>query len=286
MDRARTAPSRAIVVIGMHRSGTSAIARGLQALGVYLGDDFLDAQPENPTGYWEDRRIVELNERLLKALGLRWDDARPIDAREFGGWRMWQLRRRAIRDLRHRFTPHRLWGFKDPRTIRLLPFWRRLLRDCKVDDAYLVVIRNPASIVASLYARQKTDAVTAQRLWLVHVLPFLHEIADKPLAVVDYDLFMDDPRGQLDRIARRLDLPDAAPEEAEGFTREFLDEKLRHTKFSLEAIDTSTDIGRLTRDAFMLLYELASDQGVPGAAFWQRWRELRTSFDSGALRSG
>jgi len=66
--------SRAIVVVGMHRSGTSAVARALAALSVYLGDNFLDAQPENPTGYWEDRGIVELNERVLKSLQLTWDE--------------------------------------------------------------------------------------------------------------------------------------------------------------------------------------------------------------------
>ncbi len=78
------AGSRAIVVLGMHRSGTSAVARGLQALGVYLGDDFLDAQPENPTVYWEDRGIVELNERALKTLHLDWILIAPIERRQFG----------------------------------------------------------------------------------------------------------------------------------------------------------------------------------------------------------
>ena len=87
--------SRAIVVIGMHRSGTSAVARGLAALGVDLGDDFLDAQPENPTGYWEDRGIVELNERVLRRIGLKWDDSATIDLLRFSGWRMWRLRREA-----------------------------------------------------------------------------------------------------------------------------------------------------------------------------------------------
>src|ERR1700729_1947692 len=92
--------SRAVVVVGMHRSGTSAIVRGLAALSVYLGNDFLDAQPENPTGYWEDRGIVELDERVLKALRLRWDDTTSIDPRRLGGWRMWRLRRETIGYLR------------------------------------------------------------------------------------------------------------------------------------------------------------------------------------------
>ena len=63
----------------MHRSGTSALARGLQMLGVYLGNDFLSPQPDNPTGYWEDKNICELNERLLAVFGLRWEDVALID---------------------------------------------------------------------------------------------------------------------------------------------------------------------------------------------------------------
>ena len=71
--------SRAVLVLGMHRSGTSALARGLQMLGVYLGNDFLSPQPDNPTGYWEDRNIFELNERLLAVFGLKWDEVALID---------------------------------------------------------------------------------------------------------------------------------------------------------------------------------------------------------------
>jgi hypothetical protein len=273
------ARSRAIVVVGMHRSGTSAVARGLQALGVYLGNDFLHAQPENPTGYWEDRPIVELNERVLKSLKLRWDGTRPIDRREFGAWRMWRLRREAVRELRRRFTPHPIWGFKDPRTIRLLPFWHRVLQEAAVDDAYLLVIRSPASIAASLYARQKMDVETAQRLWLAHMVPFLREIADRPVAVVDYDLLMRDPSAQLGRIARRMDIPNGEAREIDRFAGDFIDANLRHTVFSLDDIDASAEAARLTRDAFLLLYELASDRAKPDAAFWQAWKNVESSFD-------
>jgi len=265
----------------MHRSGTSAVARGLAALGVYLGDDFLAAQPENPTGYWEDRRIVELNERVLATLRLRWDGARPIDLREFAGWQMWRLRREAIRDLRRRFLPHPIWGFKDPRTIRLLPFWRRVLGEAGADDAYLLVIRNPASIAASLHVRQGTDAETAQRLWLINMVPFLHEVADRPLVVVDYDALMRDPREQLERIAQRLQLPRADDAEIDRFANEFLNAGLRHTVFSLSDIDARTEAGRLTRTAFFSLAELANDRSVPDASFWQTWRDIASRLRSG-----
>ncbi len=275
--------SRGIAVIGMHRSGTSAVARGLQALSVYLGNDFLDAQPENPTGYWEDRGVVELNERVLKTLGLRWDGVAPIDPRRFVGWRIWRLRRETIHYLRKRFTHQPIWGFKDPRTMRLLPFWRRVLSDCDVDDAYLLVSRNPSSVAASLHARQGMDLETAQRLWLVYVMPFLGTISDKPLVVVDYDLLMGDPRGQLERIARKLEIS-ADAVEVDRFAADFLDAKLRHTLFSPAEIDAGSELGRLTRDAYVLLYELAADRRQPDSAFWSAWERIRLSFDSAALR--
>jgi hypothetical protein len=262
----------------MHRSGTSAVARGLAPLSVYLGDDFLDAQPENPTGYWEDKGIVERNERVLKALNLRWDDARPIAPHEFERDRVETIRRETLRYLRRRFTRHRLWGFKDPRTIRLLPFWERVLHDARVDDLYLLVIRNPSSVAASLFTRQRMELESAQRLWLAHIVPFLDRLAGKPLAVVDYDLLMLEPCRQLDRIAQNLALPKASEVEADRFAGEFLDERLQHTRFAPDEIDASTDLGRLTREAYVLLYELAEDRRVASPEFWSAWERIQAAW--------
>ena len=69
------APS-AILVLGMHRSGTSALAGSLALTGVALGDDLLPANEGNVTGYWEHRRLIALNERVLASLGATWHDIR------------------------------------------------------------------------------------------------------------------------------------------------------------------------------------------------------------------
>jgi hypothetical protein len=253
--------SRAVLLLGMHRSGTSAIARGLGALGVYLGSDFLDAQPENPTGYWEDKGIVALNERLLGMLGLSWDDASPVDRRSFDRRRVRALRRDTIRYLNRTFTSAPLWGFKDPRTIRVLPFWQRTLRDCEVEDSYVVAIRNPRSVAASLFARQAMDADAAYRLWLVHMVPFFSDVIGKPFVVVDYDLLMRDSRAQLERIGRRLGLPvEAGSPEIERFVSGFLDASLRHSVFAPEDFEDQSEVARLTRDAYLRLYDLATDR--------------------------
>jgi hypothetical protein len=266
-----------VLVVGMHRSGTSAIARGLQTLSVYLGNDFLDAQPENPTGYWEDKGVVEINERVLKTIGLRWDDVSPIARERFRAFRIRMLRITAARYIKRAFGPHPLWGFKDPRTIRLLPFWHEVLHSRAMDDSYVVVIRNPRSVAASLFRRQAMDAASAQRLWLVHMVPFLRDLRNRPMVVVDYDLLMLQPRAQLERIADALNLPlnQSNVAEVDRFTAEFLDETLRHTTFSPSEPDLSTTEGRLTHEAYARLYALAADELRPDAdEFWNAWESV------------
>ena len=218
----------------MHRSGTSALARGLQMLGVYLGNDFLSPKPDNPTGYWEDRNIYEINERLLAVFGLKWEEVALIDDARWDEPEVKALRAEAVEYLRSQFVSHPLWGFKDPRTIRLLPFWHSVLRRLEVDESYLVVIRNPRSVAISLIRRHGMDAVTAHLLWLVYVVPYLSMIANRPFIVADYDLVMADPRQELERIAQGLKIPlnDTNKAGIEQFASDFLDPNLRHSFFN------------------------------------------------------
>jgi hypothetical protein len=274
--------SRAVVVVGMHRSGTSAVARGLAALSVYLGDNFFELQPDNPTGYWEDKTIVAINQRVLEELQLRWDDTRLIGAERFEHHRVRLQRIKAVRYLKETFADRPLWGFKDPRTIRLLPFWRAALRERAADDAYVIAIRHPRSVAASLFRRQEIPPPKAQRLWLVHMVPFLHELEGRPFVVVDYDLLARDPRAQLERIARRLGLPlgKAVSREIDRFAGDFFDESLRHSVFSPHDFDAASDAARLTQQAFLLLYDLATDQQADTERFWPAWKQIRRDFEA------
>lgn len=280
--------SRAICVIGMHRSGTSAIARGVNALSVDLGSNFFDVQPDNPTGYWEDKTIVGINQRLLEELGLKWDDTAPIARERFTHHRIRLLRLKAVRYFNECFTSKPLWGFKDPRTIRLLPFWVEALRNSSANDAYVVAIRHPRSVAASLFRRQEIGPAKADRLWLAHNVPFLDELREKPLVVVDYDLLMREPREQLERIAEKLGLivDEAAANEIERFSTEFLDERLRHTVFAADDLGTTTGAGYMAQRAYLMLCELAADRREPDPRFWREWVELqRCLADSKVLDS-
>jgi hypothetical protein len=268
----------------MHRSGTSVVARGLRALSVTMGDNLFETQPDNPTGYWEDRAIVEINQRMLEILGLKWDDVSPIANEGFEHYRIRLLELAALRYFKSAFPTQPLWGFKDPRAIRLLPFWLRTMRRSDAADAYVVVIRNPRSVAASLFRRQEIDPIKARRLWLVHMIPYLHECFTKPSVVVDYDLLMSEPRRQLERIAQRINLPspgESSSREIDRFATGFLDENLRHNAFAPNDLDATTAEARLTRAAYLLLHQLATDRLEPEAlAFGSAWQGIRSTFDA------
>jgi hypothetical protein len=270
--------SRAVLVIGMHRSGTSALARGLQMLGVYLGNNFLDTRPDNPTGYWEDKNIYELNERLLAALGLKWEEVALIDDTRWHRPEIEVLLAEAVEYLRSQFVSHPLWGFKDPRTIRLLPFWQSVLRRLDVHECYLVVIRNPRSVAQSLLKRHGMDEITAHFLWLVYMVPYLSEIAGKPFIVADYDMVMADPRQQIERIARGLKIPldESATTAIEQFAGGFLDPNLRHSFFKESDFDTNPRLRPLTREAYLWLRRIAEDRiATDSPRFWTAWESSR-----------
>jgi hypothetical protein len=255
----------------MHRSGTSALARGLQMLGVHLGNDFLCAKPDNPTGYWEDRNICAINERLLAALGLKWEEVALIDDTQWHDPEVEALLVEPIEYLRSQFLGQPLWGFKDPRTIRLLPFWQSVLHHLAVNESYVVVIRNPRSVARSLMKRHGMDAVTAHLLWLVHMVPNLTRIADRPFIVTDYDAVISDPRGQLERIARFLKIPldDTSEAGIEQFAGSFLDPDLRHSFFNVSDFELDLDLPPLTREAYLWMHRLATDRiATDSRQFW------------------
>jgi hypothetical protein len=271
-----------VTVLGMHRSGTSVLTRGLKSFGIYLGDDFVEVQPDNPTGYWEDRHLQDFNERVLKAFGLKWESVAFLEDARWEEPEIEAIRMEAIEYIRANFLAHPLWGFKDPRTLRLLPFWSPVFRRLGVEDAYVMVIRNPLSVVQSLIARQPDvfDAATAHGLWLVHTVPYFSWIAQKPFIVTDYDLFMDDPRGQLERIGRALEIPpaDASSGDIEDFIANFIDPELRHSQFDRLDRDFVPHLSILVQKAYLCLRRLATDRiGPDRSQYWSEWKQIEAA---------
>ena len=94
---------KVVIVLGMHRSGTSALTRGLQALNVELGENLTSAvEGNNDKGFWEDREVVTINEILLERLGGDWDSLSLLDDRQLDSRLTADLEERAARYLDER----------------------------------------------------------------------------------------------------------------------------------------------------------------------------------------
>lgn len=255
-----------IVVLGMHRSGTSVITRALMAMGVALGDKLLPAMSGvNERGFWEDQDVLDINIELLGLGGYDWYDNAPGVRLGGAATELDALKRRAAGVLRDRLDGHALFAIKDPRTAVLLPFWKEVFNLVGCDIAFLIALRNPKSIVDSLVSRDGFGPIKILYLWLEHLLPSILETAGYPRMVIDYDLFMDDPEAQMRRIARglRLDVDFDRDPAIAVFLGDFLENTLRHSRYSTDSLNGDRLVPGEVVDIFSSLLSMARDRIQP-----------------------
>jgi hypothetical protein len=272
--------SRAIIVLGVGRSGTSAITRGLGALGVELGDKLRGATKlKNPTGFYEDTDLLRINKRLKRILDIRGESVRLLEPDWWKQPAVEHLQADAVAVVRQRFGHCPLWGYKYARTLRFMPFWTGVFAAADIDTRYLMAIRNPLSVARSR-ARLDPWRGTQEQSdleWLVNVVPYFRQVREQPFVVADFDLFMADPAAQLQRVARSLDLTLTAEVQAgvKAFGDEFLDPSLRHSRHGADDLERDRRVNDLTRTAYRWLYRLATDDvDAASAAIWQDWERI------------
>jgi hypothetical protein len=231
------APRRVVVVLGMHRSGTSLAARAVNVLGVELGDDLWGPRADNPTGFWEDREMVAFNKRLLERSGMAWHSLAPGD----GAGAPEGLAQEGADLVESRLERHGTWGFKDPRTARTLPFWKGVFRSLGVPASYVLTVRHPVNVARSLARRDGLPELHSHLMWLEHMVWALKGTAGESRCLVDYDELVEQPVAQLSRLARALGIA-ITPEMEAGiaaFAGEFVAEGLRHNRAPADAPDSS-----------------------------------------------
>ncbi|HEX7324221.1 MAG TPA: hypothetical protein VF292_02555 [Rhodanobacteraceae bacterium] len=274
----------AVLVVGMHRTGTSVTAAALEALGVDFGQQLLPPGPDNETGYWEDKSILDLSDRLMAALGATWSSVSLLPKGEWqkDGVRMLRIEAGAV--LHERFAKSKLWGFKNPRCIRVLPFWREVLRDLNVATKYVVTFRHPDSVAASLFKRNNLPRGESYFMWLSHYLPYLKELLSEQSLFINYDTLVDEPRNTLRRLNVFVNgnIADDVWGNAPGvdrFLNDTLRVKLRHAKVGID--DFSHDAPSVLFDTFALLDDMT--RTTETHAFIPRAEVLRKRYSEDGL---
>lgn len=223
---------RVVVVIGMHRSGTSLTASVLQAIGVDLGDQLIEADRHNRAGYFEQERIVRLNRRIFDLLDRRWVGPKGTLPLPKDWWLREELRpiqAELAEIVRHEMAQcSSIWGFKDPRVSRLIPMWRAIFADLGVTPSYVLAVRHPAAVSASLNARDGIPPAKAHLLWLEHNLEAVMNAGAQLARVVDFDRWFSDGEAQARDVAAALEIPWRA--EALGALAAIVRPELRHAR--------------------------------------------------------
>jgi hypothetical protein len=203
----------AILVLGMHRSGTSMVTEIIEALGVYLGpaDELIGPSTFNERGHFELLRAVEFDNDLLREAGGTWDAPPARD-------RLDALAATHRPPIDEWFGGHAAWAFKDPRLCLTLPVWMAALSPESVRVVH--VIRDPYATARSLVARNAAMELPSSHhgrgeMTMVDGLGLWAEYNQRACAYTEtfglprltlwYDQVLDDPRRQVARLADFLE---------------------------------------------------------------------------------
>lgn len=187
------------MITGMHRSGTSSVANALHKLGVYLGEpeDLLAANDFNTEGYYEHLGLLELDNSALSAFGMSYERADPITEDWLELPQAEKIVTEICNTLVENFDGHEIWGWKEPRTALLLSFYNAAFRRLALDPHYVICVRNPFSVVASLARREGFSRNHSLGLWLLYTLSALKHSMGHSRTVVLYEDYLADPETSL-----------------------------------------------------------------------------------------
>jgi hypothetical protein len=246
---------KAIMVLGMHRSGTSAIAKAISLMGAEFGDNLLSAQSDNKKGFWEDEFIVEYNDSVLKKYGHEWYTVGDVSIE------LDEIDILAIQTyIKDSFSIFPYWGFKDPRLCRLLPLWNYILDLLDYDVLYCVAIRNPLSVIESLKNRNEFTIKQATLLWYQYNIDILKNLYEKPFVIIDFDELISNPKENIYRVASGLNLEEEIDEgDLSDYCDSFLNNKLRHSNYSYNDLYNHSMIHDEVKELYKFMIDMTKN---------------------------
>jgi hypothetical protein len=251
-----------IVVLGMHRSGTSSLAGALVRLGGAAPTHLMDPAPGNARGFYESPVIMALNDDVLSAADSHWADLRRLSRSRIDAPTEKALRARALSALAAEYGTSGPPVLKDPRLCRLMDFSAPVFEEAAWSTRVVIPIRSPFEVALSLQRRDGLPLSVGCLLWLRHVLDAEGDSRGASRSIVDWSRFLADWRGELEQISARLRTPwPNVSRQAFESVGTFLSPDLRHLEADAEdvSINPADRRGRRRRLPPVCARRLADD---------------------------
>jgi GT2 family glycosyltransferase len=250
---AAAANRKCILVLGMHRSGTSAFTRVFNLLGAEL--------PKHVEDHWEPERLVTLHEQMLAEAGSRWDDWRAFDPAMLGLERLAHYRTEIARIITEQYGDAPLFVLKDPRICRFAPLYVEILGALGIDPRFVISLRNPLDVIASLHARDGMTPRFASLIWLRHVLDTEAGMRQGPSSFVSYERLLADWRSVMRDLSLTLGINWPTPlETAAAKVEAFLSSEQQHFSSSQLELERNSNVASWIKDAYQALLTLEKDR--------------------------
>jgi hypothetical protein len=235
---APSTPRDIVFLIGMSRSGTSALARVFSLCGGAVPLELLPPNFANPTGYWEPLHAVEINDEFLQAHGSSWHDARlTLQMQPVAGPPGEHFIAQIIEILDQGFHSDGPIILKEPRITALLPYWTAAATELQLRPVFVHIFRNPADVAASLSTRDGLSIEHSFALWLKYNLIGERETRGFRRLFVSYEDVMHDWEPVVARCAAEMGIEVGVEDATRRTVSDFLSPALHHHRTS--AIDES-----------------------------------------------
>lgn len=253
-----------LLVLGMHRSGTSALAGVIDRLGFNAGSEVLAPQSDNPGGFWENTHIVDIHDSLLGDFGSSWDDPVTLQCEKDGD----DLKSQCMYSLRQvidkEFGGTDLPYVKDPRLSQFIELWIPILKELEWQPRCLIIIRHPLEVAESLRKRNGMDHQSAVLLWLKANINIEYQTRSLQRCFLSYEGLMDDPGKEMCRVLSSLKY-----DQCEGGAIEtavnFIDKNQWHNNqsdLSIESSDVYVELSRQVYAGLISLVQRDSEEGT------------------------
>lgn len=248
-----------VLVIGMHRSGTSTVAGALGILGATMPATGLGLSDDNPKGHFEPKEIVALHDRVLASAGMHWWDWAAFPDTWYDTPAAQPFVDELVDIVQAEFGDAPLFVVKDPRTCQLVALWRRVAAVLNLKVVAVLPFRHPDEVARSLHTRDRFPLPNTHMAWLRYVLEAERGSRGLRRIVLRYEDLLADPRGQMQRVVEGLALPLNADDPAlDGF----VDPDLRRARAESTGIEHLHEWLRDTVTA----YARGTAQGPDGSA--------------------